>query len=331
MSAREQTARPDILQCNFTGISIIARHRQISGNLIDNASASSGVAPRKEAIDDSLRALLDPRSIAVVGASQRPGPGARVIANLQAAGFQGEIFAVNPRYTEVLGCRCVAGVGDLPQTVDCLVVAVGAEAACSVLEEAQARGIGAAIVLSAGFGEGGHLESHAERVRAVAESGMRICGPNCFGIVNVRSGAAMFSGVVPRTLIAGPVALVSQSGSLGNFVFSPLMRDRKLGFSHFISCGNQLGTTIEDYAEYLVEDPDVKVIAVILEALKNPRKLSAVARRAHAQEKSMIFCQVGKSNSRPTRHRLAYRRAGGKFRNPAGIPAPLRNHDGRFL
>jgi acetyltransferase len=75
------------------------------------------------------------------------------------------------------------------------------------------------------------------------------------------------------------------------------MRDRKLGFSHFISCGNQLGTTIEDYAEYLVEDPNVKVIAVILEALKNPRKLAEVARRAHAQRKSMIFCQVGKSKS----------------------------------
>jgi acyl-CoA synthetase (NDP forming) len=126
---------------------------------------------------------------------------------------------------------------------------------------------------------------------------MRICGPNCFGIVNVRSGAASFSGVVPRTLIPGSVALVSQSGSLGNFVFSPLMRDRKLGFSHFISCGNQLGTTIEDYAEYLIEDPDVKIVAVILEALKNPRKLLDVARRAHAQRKSLIFCQVGKSKA----------------------------------
>ena len=125
--------------------------------------------------------------------------------------------------------------------------------------------------------------------------------------------------------------MVSQSGSLGNFVFSPLMRDRKLGFSHFISCGNQLGTTIEDYAEYLVEDPDVKVIAVILEALKNPRKLSEVARRAHAQQKSMIFCQVGKSKAGSARHRIAYRRAGGKFRNPAGVPAPVRDHGGQFL
>ena len=245
----------------------------------------------------SLRALLEPTSIAVVGASQRPGPGTRVIANLQSAGFQGEIFAVNPRYSEVLGCKCVASVSDLPKTVECLVVAVGAEAACSVLEEAHGHGIGAAVVLSAGFGEGRHLEAHAARVRAVAEGGMRICGPNCFGIVSTRSGTASFSGVIPRTLISGSVALVSQSGSLGNFVFSPLMRDRKLGFSHFISCGNQLGTTIEDYAEYLVEDPNVKVIAVILEALKNPRKLAEVARRAHAQQKSMIFCQVGKSKS----------------------------------
>ena len=87
---------------------------------------------------------------------------------------------------------------------------------------------------------------------------MCICGPNCFGLVNVKTGAVAFNGVVPKTLHPGPVALVSQSGSLGNFVFGPLMRDRKLGFSYFVSCGNQIGATIEDYAEYFVADPDVK-------------------------------------------------------------------------
>ena len=88
--------------------------------------------------------------------------------------------------------------------------------------------------------------------------------------------------MVPKTLHRGPVALVSQSGSLGNFVFGPLMRDRKLGFSYFVSCGNQAGATIEDYAEYFVADPDVKVIAAIVEDLKNPRKLERVAAAAHA-------------------------------------------------
>ena len=243
----------------------------------------------------SLRALLDPKAIAVVGASPRPGPGSRVIANLRDAGFKGDIFAVNPRYPDVLGYKCFASVADLPNEVDCLVVAVAADTACGVLEAAQARGIPAAVVLSAGFGEGGQLDTRAHRIRAVADKGMAICGPNCFGIINVRSGAAAFSGVAPKAMVPGHVALVSQSGSLGNFAFGPLVRDRKLGFSHFISYGNQIGTTVEDYVDCLVDDPAVLVIACVIEALKKPDKLMRAARRAHAQKKSLVFFQVGTS------------------------------------
>ncbi len=242
-----------------------------------------------------MRALLDPRSIAVVGASPRPGPGARVLANLRDAGFKGAVFAVNPRYPEVDGYKCVPDVAALPKDIDCVVVAVAAETACGILEVAQAHGIPAAIVMSAGFGESGQPDARAQRVRAVAESGMAICGPNCFGIINVRSGAALFSGVVPKTMMPGGVALVSQSGSLGNFVFGPLVRDRKLGFSHFISCGNQIGTTVEDYVDCLVDDPAVTVVACIIEALKNPDKLQRAARRAHAFKKSLVCFQAGTS------------------------------------
>ncbi|MPZ40862.1 MAG: hypothetical protein GEU95_22980 [Rhizobiales bacterium] len=242
-----------------------------------------------------MRALLDPKAIAVVGASPRPGPGSRVIANLRDAGFKGAIFAVNPRYPDVFGYKCFASVADLPKEVDCLVVAVAAETACGVLEAGQAHGIPAAVVLSAGFGEGGGPDARAHRVRAVADKGMAICGPNCFGIINVRSGAASFSGVAPKAMAAGNVALISQSGSLGNFAFGPLVRDRKLGFSHFISCGNQIGTTVEDYIDILVDDPAVSVIACVIEALKKPDKLMQAARRAHAQKKSLVFFQVGTS------------------------------------
>ncbi|MGH6767631.1 MAG: acetate--CoA ligase family protein, partial [Xanthobacteraceae bacterium] len=248
-----------------------------------------------EGLSMGMHALLDPKSVAVVGASQRPGRGSRVIANLHDAGFAGEICAVNPRYPDVLGYKCYPGIADLPSSVDCLLVAVGADAACDVLEQANARGIKAAIVLSAGFGEGGRNEARASRLRKVASEGMAICGPNCFGLINVRSRAACFSGVVPRVMVPGPVALVSQSGSLGNFAFGPLMRDRKLGFSHFISCGNQTGTTVEDYIDHLVDDPDVTVIAAVIEALKNPRKLAEAAQRAHRGGKSLVFCPIGRS------------------------------------
>src|SRR5712692_177351 len=251
----------------------------------------------KAKLMEAMRSLLDPEAIAVVGASQRGGRGANVIANLRDCGFAGEIFAVNPRYQEILGYRCFASVSDLPAAVDCLVVAVAADAACDVLEEAHARGIRAAIVLAAGFGEGGHGEARAARLRSLADQGMCICGPNCFGLVNVKTGMAAYSGPLSRPLRPGPVAIVSQSGGLGANVFAPLMTDRELGFSHFVSCGNQIGATIEDYVAYFVDDPDVTVIAAVIEQLKNPRKLERAARLAHARRKSIVLVQAGRSEA----------------------------------
>jgi acetyltransferase len=239
--------------------------------------------------------LLQPKALAVVGASQRGGRGTNVISNLRNCGYGGEIFAVNPRYSEILGYPCVPSVSELPAVVECLVVAVGAEAACDVLEDAFAHGIRAAIVLSAGFGEGGHGGVRGDRLRALATRGMCICGPNCFGLLNVKAGMAAYSGPLMRPLRAGPVALVSQSGGLGASVFAPLMTDRELGFSCFISCGNQIGATIEDYVEYVLDDPDVTVVVCIVESLKNPKKLATVARTAHARRKSLVFFQVGRS------------------------------------
>src|SRR5580693_3042141 len=201
----------------------------------------------------AMRALLDPKAIAVIGASQQPGRGTSVVANLRDAGFGGDIFAVNPRYTDVLGYACVPSVNELPPTVECLVIAIPARAACDAMEQAFARGIRAAVVLASGF-EDMENDPLATRLRALAQAGMAICGPNCFGIVNVKSGAVAFNGVVPKAMPRGPVALVSQSGSLGNFAFGPLIRDRRLGFSYFVSCGNQVGLTIEDYVGYFVAD-----------------------------------------------------------------------------
>jgi acetate---CoA ligase (ADP-forming) len=242
-----------------------------------------------------IRSLLEPKSIAVVGASQRRGRGTGVVANLRDAGFAGQIFAVNPRYEEVLGYKCYPSVAALPSGVDCLVVAVSADAASDVLDEAHAKGIPAAIVLAAGFGEGGHGEARALRLQALAAKGMCICGPNCFGLINVKSKIAAFSGPLPKPLRSGSVAIVSQSGGLGASAFTPLMADRQLGFAYFVSSGNQLGATIEDFVEYFVDDPDVGVVAIVIEALKNPQKLAGIARKAHAQRKSLLLYQAGKS------------------------------------
>jgi acetyltransferase len=246
---------------------------------------------------ESMSSLLAPKAIAVVGASQRRSRGTNVIANLKKGGFAGEIFAVNPRYDEVLGHKCYASVADLPASVDCLVVAIAADTACDVLEQAFAHGIRAAIVLAAGFGEGGHGagKARADRLWALAERGMCICGPNCMGIINVKAGIAAFSSQMPQQLRHGGVALVSQSGGLGLTALNPLMNDRELGFCYFISCGNQIGATVEDFIEPLVHDPAVTVIAIVIESLKNPRKLQRLAAQALAQRKSLVLFQSGRS------------------------------------
>jgi acetate---CoA ligase (ADP-forming) len=243
----------------------------------------------------SMRSLLEARSIAVVGASQRRARGTGVVANLRDAGFAGEIFPINPRYRDVLGYKCYASVAELPVGVDCIVVAVGADAACDVLDAAHAKGIPAAVVLAAGFGEGGHGDARALRLQALAAKGMCICGPNCFGLINLKTRLAAFSGPLPKPLRPGPVALVSQSGGLGASAFTPLMADRELGFSYFVSCGNQLGATVEDFVDYFVDDPDVEVVAIVIEALKNPQKLVGAARKAHGLRKSLLLYQAGRS------------------------------------
>src|SRR5712672_226367 len=246
---------------------------------------------------EAIATLLAPKSIAVVGASQRRGRGTNVIANLKTGGFQGAIFAVNPRYDEVLGCKCYPAIADLPKTVDCVFVATAADTACDVLDQAYAHGIRAAIVLSAGFGEGGRgpgLE-RARRLSSLAKRGMCICGPNCMGFINVKAGTAAYSTGLPKPLRHGPVAFVSQSGGLGMTALNPLMTDRELGFAYFVSCGNQLGATIEDFVEVFAQDSEVSVIAVVVESLKNPRKLEEVSRTAMAQGKSLVLFQSGQS------------------------------------
>jgi acyl-CoA synthetase (NDP forming) len=246
---------------------------------------------------NSLSLLLDPGSIAVVGASPRGGRGMRTLANLRDTGFKGEVFAVNPRYEEVLGFKCVASVAELPAPVDCLVVAVGADAACETLESAHARGIRAAVVLAAGFGEGGQGEERARRFRALGAKGMSICGPNCYGLLSINEGGATtaFSGQIPKPLRPGGVALVSQSGGLGNGVVAPLMGDRVLGFRYVVSCGNQIATGIEDYLAHFAQAPDVALIAAIVEQIKRPRQLMRAARLAHQRGKPIVFLPIGRS------------------------------------
>jgi acyl-CoA synthetase (NDP forming) len=245
-----------------------------------------------------LTPLMKPRSIAVVGASTRMNRASRVIVNLQRFGYAGRVFPINPRYTEIHGLPCYPDLASIPEPADTVVVAIPAAEVPAVLTAAVERGVRSAVVLSSGFGEAGPAGQARQAIieRLAAERGLAVCGPNCYGVFNIRLGAAAFSADVHDPL-AGPVAVVSQSGGFGHAISEHLMRQRRVGVGYIVSCGNQAGVTVEDYVEFLVDDPDTTVIGVYVEGFKQPDKLRAVAARARELGKPIVALKVGRSEN----------------------------------
>jgi acyl-CoA synthetase (NDP forming) len=252
-----------------------------------------------------LTPLIAPRSVAIVGASQRGADanlareprGNRVIRNLRNFGFEGRIVAVNPKYSEVMGCPCYPDIASMPEPVDCLVSAVPNRHVPDLLESAANAGVRAAVVFAAGFGEiGGEGKVRQARLEALSkERGFLICGPNCYGVLNVHGKAPLFASTIPPGFLAGSVALISQSGGLSTTIANALMLNRHVGLSHIISCGNQSGATIEEYINYFVEDANTRVIAVFVEGFKQPDRLLDVARKAAERNKPLIILKGGRS------------------------------------
>jgi acetate---CoA ligase (ADP-forming) len=243
-----------------------------------------------------MQPLMNPRSVGVIGASEQSSRSARALRNLTAIGFQGDIYPINPKYQEVLGLRCYPSAAATPQPADLVIVAIPAAHVVPVLEEAFEAGVKAALVLAAGFGEAGDegRERH-QALRRLAERGMLICGPNCYGVLNLHAHAGSWGGELPDPFLPGNVALVSQSGGTCGLITNPLARHRKVGFSFVVSCGNQAGVAVEDYLAYLVEDERTDVIAAFVEGFREPRRLPAIAARAAALRKPIVLLKVGHS------------------------------------
>jgi len=240
---------------------------------------------------------MKPSAIAVVGATnKRVTRGNLVLKNIKTANFKGKVYAVHPNYDEIEGFACYPSVAAIPGGVESVVAAVPAPGVADLLEESFAAGVRGAVVLASGFGEAGHAEEHrVARLRALAARGMAICGPNCYGVFNLQTGAATFSGPLADPMVAGSVALVSQSGGFSSLISDPLMEDRGVGFSFLVSCGNQLGTSVESYLEYFVEDPGTKVLAAFVEGFREPWKLEQIAARARQLDKPIVVLKAGRT------------------------------------
>ena len=222
-----------------------------------------------------LARLMAPASIAVVGATDRPGSyAAETLLNLEAIGFPGPVWGVNPRRTEVLGRPCVPSVADLPQAVDAVVVAIPAVGVSDAVEQAGARGCGGAVIFSAGFAEvPGGVALQEDLVAAARRYQLPVCGPNGNGIVSPGRRVALWGDAL-GPLEAGSVALVSQSG---NVAVNALSSRRGLRFHTVIASGNQAVLSAADYLQFLAADEDVRSVALYLEDDGGPGLCDALA------------------------------------------------------
>jgi acetate---CoA ligase (ADP-forming) len=245
-----------------------------------------------------LQPLLAPRSIALVGASRTNPYASRFLSNLAGGGFAGAIYLVNRRGESIDGYPAFPSVEALPEAVDLAAVVVPQRAVQGVLEECAARGIRAAVVISAGFAEAGpDGRRDEEAIRALASrTGLLVCGPNCLGIANAVTPAIMhaYSGF---RIPPGQIALVSQSGALAFASILSPAADREIGFSHVVSSGNEAVLDSVDFIRAFVRDPAPRVIASLIEGLKpgRGRDLLQAAEEAAAAGKPLLVCKVGRS------------------------------------
>ncbi|GIH07875.1 GNAT family N-acetyltransferase [Rhizocola hellebori] len=263
----------------------------------DSAALAAMDARERSAEEHSLRPMLAPRSVAVVGVGRKPGGvGRELLANILGHGFTGRVYAVNPHADAIDGCLTVPTVAQLPEAVDLLVVAVPAAAVAEVIREAGVVGVRAAVIVTSGFTESGADGRAAQRevLDIARRCGMRLLGPNCLGLINADPAirlAATFAADLPDAF--GGLAVAAQSGAVGIAVLDHAKR-HGLGIASFVSLGNKADVSGNDMLSYWFDDPAVRAVALYLESFGNPRKFARIA-RAVARRKPVLAVKGGRS------------------------------------
>ncbi|MFF9061762.1 GNAT family N-acetyltransferase [Streptomyces sp. NPDC014882] len=253
----------------------------------------------------SVRRLLAPGSVAVIGTGRTPGGiGRSVLGNLREAGFTGDLYAVNKAFPEDLeeldGVPAHRSVRDIDGHVDLAVVAVPADRVPEVVAECGEHGVQGLVVLTAGYAESGPegLERQRELVRHARAYGMRLIGPNAFGIINTSPGVRLNASLAPQMPRPGRIGLFAQSGAIGVALLSRLHRRGGgvtgiTGVSTFVSSGNRADVSGNDVLQYWYDDPDTDVALMYLESIGNPRKFTRLARRTAAAKPLVVVQGAG--------------------------------------
>ena len=245
----------------------------------------------------NLEPLFRPRSIAIIGATEDP----RRVAGLPLKyaldhGYKGKLFPVNPNRDTIRDLKCYRDILDIPEEVDAAMIVVPAATVPDVLEQCAQKGVKAAVIGVSGFAE---LDEEGrkkqERITEIARrTGMRICGPNTNGLLNVHEKISLGYSFAQEVVTAGRLAYVSQSGALLSATV-PRFTNRGVGMSYFVGAGNQADLEVFDYVRYLVDDPNTDVIAVYVEGFKNPEKFLDVVNMALDRGKPIAMLKVGRS------------------------------------
>jgi acyl-CoA synthetase (NDP forming) len=253
-----------------------------------------------DTVSAAVDALLAPRTVAIIGASDSSGFSRRLVSNLERHQYTGEVFLVNPRRSTVAGKKCYPTVAAVPGPVDLAIVMVASEHVVTALRECAAAGVTVASVAASGFAEAGEQgRAKQDEIATTAdETGMRIVGPNCMGVVMQSIGlVATFTQAVDADLLPGSgVAYVGQSGAIGGAVLG-LCRERGIGLSAWCTAGNEVDLTSVDIACGMVQRPDIETVALYLESVPDGSRWLELVESANLLDKRIVLLRSGRSKA----------------------------------
>jgi acetate---CoA ligase (ADP-forming) len=258
-------------------------------------TVQGGPAGSAPSASSAVTAMLEARSVALVGASARPGSlGARMIAELARSPSRPRTYLVNPRYPDIGGTPCLPSLAELPEPVDLALLAVPDTALEDQLALAARTKVRSAVIFGNAFDADGATGLRGRLAAIATDAGMALCGAGCMGFVNVARGLRAVGYLEPDPMPAGPVALITHSGS----VFSTMLRARRgFGFSVAVSSGQELVTTAAAYARYALSLPETKVLALVLEAIRDAAELRAALETALTADVPVVLLSVGLSQT----------------------------------
>jgi acetate---CoA ligase (ADP-forming) len=264
---------------------------------VERVGVGEGAGFKETTIFRSPEWLFRSKSVAIVGASERPGSWSRILFdNLQEAGFPGSVYLINPRRESAFGVRCYPDFAHLPDVADVALVVVDGQFVPDVLVEGKAHGLRSAVLYAENFGDKAGDTDRRARVVALCDGpdGLRVSGHNGMGTIGLRERTIFYPQSPMRNLPAGDIGVISSSGgSLQHLLSQGAVRG--LGFSYAVSSGAELDLDLADYLNFLVEDPSTKTICALIEGVRRPDAFVEVARRALALRKPILVMKIGRS------------------------------------